>query len=161
MTAVIYRVHAGESSNCWTEAVAQLVELCPRVHETLNLISSSAIQSRCGGVCLESRHLGGVSMVVRKHKIIPVISRTGGCFVVYETISQKMPQRPLSLLSKFVILCWTAFIAILGCIWMHVSHSLQVRNYLLGQEWRRTQNKKVSWSNSKNALMGINVELCQ
>lgn len=74
-------------------------------------------------------------MVIRKHKITPVISRTGGCFGVYETVPQKLPQRPLSLLSKFVILCWTAFITILGCIWMHVSQSLQVRNYLLGQEY--------------------------
>lgn len=134
MTAVFYRVHPGESSNCWTEAVAQLVEFRSRVHETLNSISSAAIQSRCGGVCLESWHLGGVSMVIRKHKITPVISRTGGCFGVYETVTQKLPQKPLNLLSKFVILCWTAFIAILGYIWMHVSHSLQVRNYLLGQE---------------------------
>lgn len=135
MTAVFYRVHAGESSSCWTEAVAQLVEFPPRMHKTLNSISSTAIQSRCGGVCLESRHLGGVSMVVRKHEIIPAISRTGGCFGVHEAVPQKLPQRPLSLLNKFVILCWTAFITILGCIWMHVSQSLQVRNYLLGQEY--------------------------
>lgn len=135
MTAVIYRVQAGESSNCWTEAVAQLVEFCPRVHEILNSISRTTIQSRCGGVCLESQHLRGVSMMVRKHKIIPVILKIGGCLGVYETVPQKLSQRPHRLLSKFVILCWTASIAVLGCIWMHVSHRLQVRNYLLGLEY--------------------------
>lgn len=48
----------------WAETIAQLVDYCPRVYKALGSITSTAL-TRCGGICLESPHLGGVSMGLR------------------------------------------------------------------------------------------------